>query len=159
MRSEIVLTCPLPTKMLPIHQRVGCNWTCFTSHEGFALLICSTACAQCPLVHTFSSTHAKGSWSGLWAQPSSGAQQSSLVRRAPDSDLSSTMLSAEQSACAPTCLPLPCCFLQACKYANIYTALAPLGKAAYFCHVCLELALELDKRNLWKYCAYYKCLH
>lgn len=48
----------------------------------------------------------------------------------PDSILCSTMLSAEQSACASTCLPLPCCFLQACKSAKVYT-LAPLGKAAY----------------------------
>lgn len=58
----------------------------------------------------------------------------------PDSTLSSTTLSAGQSARAPTCLALPCCFLPACKYANFYTALAPLGKAAYLLPCLLRIS-------------------
>lgn len=58
----------------------------------------------------------------------------------PDSALSSTRLSAEQSARAPICLALPCCFLQACKYANVYTALAPFGKAAYLLPCLLRMS-------------------
>lgn len=115
--------------LLLTHHQTNCNLTSFTSrNDRLALPLCSTACSQCLLVHTCSSTRAKGSWSDqVW-----GTEQSSLWCGAPDSDHSCTTLSAEQSTCAPKCLPLPCCFLQACRYTKVYMSFAPLGKA-----VCL----------------------
>lgn len=71
-----------------------------------------------------------------------GTEQSSLLGWTLDSHLSSTMLSAEQSACAPKCSPLPRCFLQACKYANVYRALAPLCKAVYLLSCLFRISHE-----------------
>lgn len=89
-----------------------------------------------------SAAHARraASRSGLWVLSSSVEEFKAASWVDPDSALSSTTLSAEQSARAPTCLALPCCFLQACKYANVCTALAPLGKAAYLLPCVLRIS-------------------
>lgn len=70
---------PLLAKVLLLtHREVGCNFPCFTSHsqsheDGFARFSQLSA-HSAPWRHIRSSTHAKGSWSGLRAQRSSAEQ-------------------------------------------------------------------------------------
>lgn len=54
------------------------------------------------------------------------------------------------------------CLVAFCKPTNKQTFTRPLhllAKLLISCHVYLELALDPDKRNFWKFYVYYKCLH
>lgn len=57
MHSEMILILPFAYKNAAAYPpSQSCSLTCFTSRDDeFALLICSTAHAQCPLAHTCSS--------------------------------------------------------------------------------------------------------
>lgn len=125
--------------LLLTHQQLGCGWSYFTSSDDrLAQLTCSTTCAQCPLVA--SSTCSKGSWSNSRAQPLSrkrteevsGVEPQTLPPPIPRCLLTS-------SPVLPECLLLPCCFLQACRYANICTPFAPRIKAAYLLPLLLGI--------------------
>lgn len=117
--------------------------------------ICSASFLNClaqgPLVHMRRSTHTKGGWSSWPAQCSSWrAERSGQLGWTLDSHLSSTILSAEQSACVPNAHH---CLAAFCKPANMQMFTGPLhlfAKLLLYCHVYLELAMKPDKRNLWK---------
>lgn len=116
MHSEMILMLPFAYKndaAYPPSQ--SCSLTCF-------------AHAQCPLVHTCSSTGQGQLVRFMGTNLVLGTKVIFWVE--PQTLVSQVLYYLLNKQLCSQILTLPDCFLQACKDAHVYMALAPLGKAA-----------------------------
>lgn len=138
--------------LLLTHHQLGCDLTFFTGrNDGFALLICSAATHSAPWC-TYAAAHtgrAAGQVDGHNLVLGNKAKWSRGLNPGLWSLVPCYLLNNQ-----PVLPNAYHCLVAFCKPANTQMFTQPLhllAKLLIYCRVHLELAMEPEKRNLWRY--------